>query len=154
MARPITVDWATFAAAEPTLAAFGRSLLERSTSGNALLVTVRGDALPRIHPITALIVGDRLVTFLFASPKTDDLVADGRYALQAQQDPAVPHEFGVRGIARRIDDEGFRAAAVAVWPFDPEGYVLFEFTIAHALAGERASADDWPPVYSSWRAPR
>ena len=154
MAVPTTVDWATFAAAEPTLAAFGRSLLERSTSGNALLVTIRGDALPRIHPITVLLVGDRLVTFLFASPKVDDLVADGRYALQAQQDPTVPHEFGVRGIARRIDYPAFRDAAVAVWPFDPEGYILFEFTIAHALAGERATADDWPPVYSSWRAQR
>ena len=100
------------------------------------------------------IVGERLVAFLFASPKVDDLLADGRFALQAQQDPAVPHEFGVRGIARRIEDGEVRDAAVAVWPFDPEGYILFEFTIAHALAGRRATADDWPPVYSSWKAPR
>ena len=33
-------------------------------------------------------------------------------------------------------------------------YRLFELGVDHSLLGERASADDWPPVYRSWRAPR
>jgi glycosyltransferase involved in cell wall biosynthesis len=33
-----------------------------------------------------------------------------------------------------------------------ESYDLYEFSIEHALLGERASADEWPPRYTSWAA--
>ena len=33
-----------------------------------------------------------------------------------------------------------------------ESYDCFEFDIDTALLGARESADDWPPVYTSWRA--
>jgi len=46
-------------------------------------------------------------------------------------------------------------AAAAAWPFEvDDGYRLFEFGIEHSVFGERGSADDWPPVYTSWRADR
>ena len=46
-----------------------------------------------------------------------------------------------------------RTAAAAAWSFEvDDGYRLFEFGVEHAIFGERASADDWPPVYTSWRA--
>jgi hypothetical protein len=39
------------------------------------------------------------------------------------------------------------------WHFTvDDGYRLFELDVEHALLGERASADDWPPAYRSWRA--
>jgi hypothetical protein len=42
---------------------------------------------------------------------------------------------------------------VAAWPFEAdESYDLYEFFIEHALLGERASADEWPPRYTSWAA--
>jgi hypothetical protein len=33
-----------------------------------------------------------------------------------------------------------------------DGYRLFDFSVEHAVFGERGSADDWPPVYRSWEA--
>jgi hypothetical protein len=96
----------------------------------------------------------KLLAFLIAgSAKVADLAADGRYALHAHQDPAVPHEFQVRGRAHEVHDRELRAAAAAAWSFEvDDGYRLFEFGVEHAISGERASADDWPPVYTSWRA--
>ena len=153
-------SWATFAAKAPNVAAEGRRLLvgattaDGSDTGHAFLVTVRGaDVPPRIHPVTVGFVGDGLYTFVLRSAKRTDLEEDGRYAVHAMLDPHVPGEFSVRGRAHRVDDPATRAAAVAAWPFEAdESYYLYEFSIEHALLGERASADEWPPRYTSWAA--
>jgi hypothetical protein len=110
-----------------------------------LLTTVRGGALPRIHPITLAIVDDRLLAFIILdSPKARDLAEDGRYALHSHLDLDRPHEFSVRGRARAVDDG---------WPFGvDDSYRLFELLIDHAVAGTRATAHDWPPRYTSWRS--
>ena len=149
-------DWATFAASDPDLAETGRRLLERPGHGSGLLATVRDGLPPRINPVSVAIVGGRLLVFvIIGSAKDQDLLDDGRYALHTHQDPAVPHEFGVRGRAIEIPDPAVRAEAIAAWSFEADDdYRLFELDIEHALLGERASADDWPPVYRSWRAPR
>ena len=151
----MTTSWSTFATAEPELAARGRALLERSGIGEGFLATV-GDGPPRIHPVHVRIVDGRLLTFVIAgSAKARDLSSDGRYALHAHQDPAVPHEFLVRGRAVPVTDASARAAAAAQWSFDADaGYDLYELSVDHAVFGERPSADDWPPVYHSWRATR
>lgn len=148
------VAWNDFAAAAPEMAANGRRLFERRGDGEALLATVRGDLPPRIHPINVAIVNGRLLAFLIVgSAKVADLEGDGRYALHAHQDPAEPHEFQVRGRAAEVTDLATRAAAAAAWSFEINaGYRLFEFGIEHAVFGERASPDDWPPAYTSWRA--
>jgi hypothetical protein len=135
------------------MAAAGRRLFYRTTTGEALLATVRGDALPRIHPIYVAILEGRLIAFLLRSPKATDLAADGRFALHAHQEPEAPHEFVVRGRAEPIDDQAAQRAMAGAWYFDiDDGYRLFEFGIEHAILGERASADDWPPRYTSWRS--
>jgi hypothetical protein len=148
------VAWSEFADAAPDLAARGRGLFERTGAGQALLASVREDLPPRIHPINVGFVEGRLLAFLIVgSAKVGDLAADGRYALHAHQDPAVPHEFQVRGHAHEVHDRELRTAAAAAWSFEvDDGYRLFEFGVEHAIFGERASADDWPPVYTSWRA--
>ncbi len=145
--------WADLAGGNPTIAAGGRTLLERTGIGEGLLATVRGDRPPRIHPVHVRIVAGRLLTFVIVgSAKAGDLAADGRYALHAHQDPAVPHEFLVRGQATAVTDPDDRAAAAAEWSFEvDDGYTLYELSIDHAVFGERATADDWPPVYTSWR---
>jgi hypothetical protein len=147
------VAWSEFATAAPDLAERGRQLYERTGIGEALLASVREDLPPRIHPINDAVIEHRQLAFLIVgSAKLADLEADGRYALHAHQDPAVPHEFQVRGRAHEVRDRALRTAAAAAWPFDvDDGYRLFEFGVEHAIFGERASADDWPPVYSSWR---
>lgn len=146
--------WNDLAEASPAIADAGRRLIERSGIGEGLLATVRGDAPPRIHPVHVRIVDGRLLTFVIVgSAKAGDLGADGRYALHAHQDPAVPHEFLVRGHASEVRDAGLRSAAASEWSFEvDDGYTLYELSIDHAVFGERASADDWPPVYTSWRA--
>ena len=150
------VAWIDFAAAAPELAANGQRLFQRTGIGEALLATVRHDLPPRIHPINVAIVDGRLLAFLIVgSGKVADLEADGRYALHAHQDPVQPHEFQVRGRAREVTDAVSRAAAAAAWPFTvDDGYRLFEFSIEHAVYGERGDPDAWPPVYTSWRPGR
>jgi Pyridoxamine 5'-phosphate oxidase len=146
-------SWNDLERASPRIATEGRRLLERSGIGEGLLATVRGDAPPRIHPVHVRIVDGRLLTFVIVgSAKAGDLASDGRYALHAHQDPAAPHEFLVRGRAIAVTDARSRAAAAAEWSFEiDETYDLYELSIDHAVLGERATADDWPPVYTSAR---
>ena len=146
-------SWSDFAVAAPDIAAEGRRLIHARGDGEALLATVRGDDLPRIHPVNVAIVDGRLYAFIIArSPKRVDLELDGRYALHTHQDPAAPSEVALRGRARSVTDERERAAAAASWAFAvDDGYALFEFDIEIALLGARPTADDWPPRYSSWK---
>jgi hypothetical protein len=78
------VTWAEFANAAPDIAAEGRRLIYARGDGEALLATVRGDDLPRIHPVNVAVVGERLYVFVVGgSAKRRDLDEDGRYALHA-----------------------------------------------------------------------
>jgi hypothetical protein len=149
------VTWRQLAAAAPSIAERGRELLFRTGIGEGMLTTVAGGALPRTHPVHVGIVDGRLLTYLHnRSPKTRDLEADGRFALHAHQDPAAPHELLLRGRATRVTDATLTAEAAAGWSFAPgDEYQLFELSIEHAVLGERPSADDWPPRYTSWRRP-
>jgi hypothetical protein len=149
-----TVGWDEFADAAPELAAAARGLLRRGELDEGMLATVRGDGLPRIHPVYVGFADGRLVTVVLdGSAKLRDLREDGRFALHAHQDPAVPHELLVRGHAVELTGEA-RSAAAARWSFDvatADG--VFELWLAQVTVGERPDADAWPPVYRSWRAP-
>jgi pyridoxamine 5'-phosphate oxidase-like protein len=149
-----SVSWAELEAAAPEIAAEGRRLLYARGDGEAILATIRGDGLPRIHPVNVGLVDGRLYTFVIgSSPKRLDLERDGRYAIHSHQDPAAPSEVALRGHARMVADGPERDRAAADWPFGVDGsYVLFELRIAAALLGVRPTADDWPPRYSAWPA--
>jgi hypothetical protein len=147
--------WAEFAAAAPDIADEGWQLIRARGDGEALLATVRGDDLPRIHPVNVAIIDGRLFAFVIArSLKRVDLETDGRYAMHTHLDPAAPSEFGLRGRASLVDDEGVRGLAASGWAFAVDDtYALFEFSIESALLGTRATADEWPPRYASWSSP-
>ena len=146
-----TASWGEFAAAEPDLAAAGARHLDRS-NGASLLATVRGDAAPRIHPVTVGIVGEGLFVFLLDSAKRRDLVEDGRFALHAHQDQEAPDEFSIRGRAQLVPMGELRQSVAAGWFFEVDDtYWLFELRIQTAILGER-SADEWPPRYKRWAA--
>jgi hypothetical protein len=147
--------WDGFAGAAPDIASEGRRLLDAAGDAKVLLATVRGDDLPRLHPITVAIVDGRLYAFIIArSPKKLDLERDGRYALHTHLDPAAPIEFALRGRARLVDAPDERKRVASGWAFTvDDDYTLFEFQIDHAVLGARATADDWPPVYTSWNVP-
>jgi hypothetical protein len=145
------VSWSQFAAAAPDLATAGSRHLDRS-EGAALLATVRGDAAPRIHPVTVGLVEGGLYVFLLDSAKRRDLVEDGRYALHSHQDMAAPDEFSIRGRARRIPAGELRDRVASGWFFEvDETYWLFELQLQSAILGVRA-ADEWPPRYTRWSA--
>lgn len=145
--------WATFAAAAPRIAAVGERLLHwRGEIAEGLLASVQGDAPPRVHPIYVRVVDGRLYGFIGRSAKRKDLEQDGRYALHAHQDPNVPDEFEVRGRASIVPPGAAHEAVAAAWYFETgDAYELFEFDVESAVLGERASQDDWPPVYATWR---
>jgi len=145
------VTWATLEAGAPDLTAEGRRLIYRTGGGEVLLATVRADEPPRIHPITVDILDGQLYAFILSGPKRLDLERDGRYAMHAQQDPAAPSEFSIRGRARLVTDPAIRGPVASVWSFDvDDGYALFAFDIESAILGRRA-ADEWPPRYESWK---
>jgi pyridoxamine 5'-phosphate oxidase-like protein len=144
------VSWVEFESAAPEIAVEGRRLLYARGDAEALLATVRGDGLPRIHPINVGIVDAGLYAFLLPSAKRADLEQDGRYALHTHQDPAAPDEFSVRGRARVIDDAGVRARVADAWPFEVDDtYLLVELSVEHAVLGLRG-AEEWPPRYRRW----
>jgi hypothetical protein len=68
-------------------------------------------------------------------------------------DPSAPSELSIRGRARLVVDADVRAAAASDWFFRvSESYPLYELLVERVLLGARATADDWPPVYTSWRS--
>ena len=146
-------SWAEFQAAAPDIARMGRELIYRGGDGEGLLITVRGEEPPRPHPVNAGVVDGHLYVFVQArSAKRRDLEDDGRYAFHTHYDPQAPHEFMVRGHARLVTDKATRFAVAAGWFFTvDDAYPLYELLIEHALLGKRATANDWPPAYSSWK---
>ena len=147
------LSWTGFAAAAPELAAFARPLFVLDGIDQAFLVTVAGDEAPRVHPIYVGFADDRLYAFVkFA--KRHDLETDGRYALHAHMDPAVPNELELRGRVRVVDDPAERAQVAATWSFTTGAeFGLFEFLIETVVVGKRSSANAWPPIYTTWKAP-
>ena len=144
-------DWSDLDAAAPRIATAGAALLDRS-NGAALLATIRGDAPPRLHPVTVGVVDGGLYVFLLDSAKRRDLVEDGRFALHSHQDPAAPDEFSIRGRARLIPPGELRDRVAAGWFFTADdSYWLFELRIESAILGER-TAEEWPPRYTRWSA--
>jgi hypothetical protein len=146
------VTWAEFEHAVPEIAVEGRRLLYARGAGEALLVTVRGNEPPRVHPVNVGVVDGGLYVFVLPSAKRTDLEQDGRYALHTHQDPAAPDEFSVRGRAVVVDDQGVRARVANAWPFEVDDmYLLVELSIQQAILGLRG-ADEWPPRYRRWSA--
>jgi len=144
--------WSEFEADAPALAAEGRRLVYARGNGEALLVTVRGDDLPRVHPVNVGVVDGGLYVFLLPSAKRTDLERDGRYALHTHQDPAAPDEFSVRGRAAVVDETDSRARVADAWPFEVDDtYLLVELAVEQAILGLRG-ADEWPPRYRRWSA--
>jgi uncharacterized pyridoxamine 5'-phosphate oxidase family protein len=148
-------SWSDLEREAPTIAAEGRRLLEARGHGEAFLATVRGDAAPRIHPISMAIVDGEVLAFIIEnSPKYRDLEQDGRYAMHSHQEADAPDELALRGRARLVTDVARRAAAMAIWFFEPDDtYGLFAFDVESAVLGQRG-ADEWPPRYTRWTSAR
>lgn len=152
------VTWKDLSVAAPELARVGSTLLNQFGVGLAFLATVRGDGAPRLHPVCPVISGERLfVLITTTSPKHQDLIRDGRYALQTFPQPKPgSDEFSLAGRARLIDDAATRTAVLrdARHRAD-EAEALFELWIERVMhtRWENVLTPDMRPVRRKWRAP-
>jgi hypothetical protein len=127
-------SWSDFAAADPSLAAAIRALLEQYGPGMAYLATVRPDGGPRIHPVSPVITDDGLYCFIVASPKRRDLARDGRYALHTFPPEESDDEAYLAGHASLVADEAqIGRLAEALHAAPQVDWRLFEFTIDVAM---------------------
>jgi len=152
-------SWDVFERSNPEMAATGRRLLCQYGTGLGYLATVRKDGGPRLHPICPLIGDGRLVALIGRSPKRDDLLRDGRFALHTFPCQDVDDEFYLTGRARRRDDAALSAAVRATFATPDEATMdelLFEFDIEHAMLATykpRGTPNNFPPRYTKWHAP-
>jgi hypothetical protein len=155
--------WATFAAAQPELAARGEQLLMLNNAaaptpaGLAYLATVRADGGPRIHPISPALIEGRLYAFIIrASPKCRDLHRTGQYALHnyphfvepMSWDNCTDEEFYLSGRATLILDPALRQTAAALVGDALDNGDLFELDIAHVMHKTRPAGK---LTYTKWR---
>lgn len=105
--------WTPFAEQSPELARHGQRLLAEE-HGYVYLATVAADGSPRVHPVAPILSARGLfVAVSRRSPKLADLHGEPRTALHSTVVPPDDEEFSVRGVAREIDDEDDRRAAVS-----------------------------------------
>ncbi len=152
-----TVTWRDFAAAEPELAAAGRSLLHQFGVGLAFLATVRKDGAPRLHPVCPVLSEDHLFVLITpTSPKRHDLMRDGRYALQTFPQPKPgSDEFYVAGRAALVEHPATRAAVLRDAKHTADASdILFELWIDRVMhtTWENVLTPQMRSVHRKWRA--
>jgi hypothetical protein len=153
------VTWAELKRSRADLAAAGRELLYYYGPGLGLLATVRKDGGPRLHPICPVLTDDGLYAFIGRTPKLNDLLRDGRFALHTNPLPHNDDAFYLAGRAERRDDPGLRTVVESVyfaglgvepWPgFDEE--VLFELLLETCLL-TRTPGHGGPYDHTVWKA--
>jgi hypothetical protein len=138
--------WAEFERAEPELAGFGRERLDGQVCFHA---TLRADGSPRVHPVEPWLgAGLLLVRFRARSPKVDEVMLDGRYALHSPMDnpDGIGGEFLVRGWMERVSEvhpAAHRFAVEAPYPL-----AFYAMSVEEAV-GTTYEEDE--PVYRRWR---
>jgi hypothetical protein len=101
------VPWYEMAQEAPELARLGEQQLFQFGAGMAFLASVRKDGAPRLHPLFPVLSDGHLYVLISrSSPRKDDLLRDGRYALQAFPPPGddATGEFYLAGRAAHIED--------------------------------------------------
>jgi len=145
--------WAEFAAAAPEMAERGA---RRLGIGYAFIATTGRDGAPRVHPITPLIAGGRLLAFVAVhTVKCRNLLRDPRYALHAVLGES-DEEFLISGHAVVSDDWASRIlAAEAAQRIGMTSHddVLFEFQIerAHWAVWDGLGTPDISRRAKNWR---
>jgi hypothetical protein len=151
------LTWKEFAAAEPDLADVGCSLLFQFKVGLAFLATVRRDGAPRLHPVCPVLSNDRLFVLIAPSPKRQDLLRDGRYALQTFPQPkAGSDEFSITGKAVLVDDSAVRAEVLQDAKHMADALeTTFELWIDRVMhtRWENVPTPQMRSVHKKWRAP-
>ena len=136
------MSWQAFADDEPGLANFVR---ERVHGKVAYLATIRKDGSPRVHPVTPVIDGQRmLVVMAPTSPKGRDLRRDPRFAIHCGVENARGGggEVLIRGRAEVQNVESEAPATGA------RANVIFQLELDEVLI---TRTTDEGPVQRHWR---
>ena len=146
------MSWQNFSTGEPILAVLGRGLLHGKI---AFLATTKPDGSPRLHPVRPFIGENHLYLFINRkSPKRQDLLRDGRYALHGSvfQTNEVSTEFLITGSAQSADSSVIREAAFRVVGHDlPDQQALFVLSVDSVLVTEYD--ENRKPKRSRWTHP-
>jgi hypothetical protein len=156
------LTWPEFREARPDLADAGRSLFYQFGGvGLGFLGTVRLDGGPRVHPMCPVITDDGLYAMLVPSPKLQDLLRDGRYAMHSF--PCVDDEDAfyitgraeTRGDAKARDGVARQFLTERSWDTPPPGFDeqdIVEFRIERCLLTRTTGHGDPNPQHTIWKA--
>jgi hypothetical protein len=154
-------SWSDFVAADPSLAAGIRALLQQYGPGMAYLATVRADGSPRVHPVSPVITDEGLYCFIVNSPKRRDLDRDGRYALHSYPPEENDDEAYLTGRAIRVRNQRVITDLADALRASPEvDWQLYELLIESATLRPYGPAGAVPlsatpavrPKARTWRA--
>jgi hypothetical protein len=155
--------WSEFQSARPELATAGRHLLYQFGVGLAFLATTRSDGGPRVHPMCPIVHEGGLYALLVPSPKREDLLRDGRYAMHSF--PADDNEdaFYLTGRARLVGDADIRRRVIATFlgerpgldlgATDLDDQLLFDFDVTTCLLTRTTGHGDPDPKHTVWHEP-
>ena len=151
--------WSDFTRSAPEISQLGEKRLFQFGPGLAFLATVRFDGGPRVHPVCVNIVDDELYLLIAPSPKRQDLIRDGRFALHSFPAPDADDEFYLTGRAEPEPDPAIvdrvAAAQVARGATTSGDELAFRLQLERALFSRykpRGEPDNWPPEYLKWSA--
>lgn len=153
--------WGELRSVQPELADAGYQLFYEFGLGLGFLGTVRSDGGPRVHPMCPIIRNDRLYALIIPSPKRDDLLRDGRYAMHSYPRPDDEDAFYITGNAILVADRDVRGGVVDQFVEERGGrfssddvadQLLFEFDIATALWTKTTGHGDLSPRHTIWKA--
>ena len=157
------VTWGELRSSRPDLADLGRHLLYQFGVGLAFLAAVGRDGAPRVHPFCPLLTEADLFAFLVPSPKRDDLLRDGRYAMHSFPCPDNEDAFYLAGQGEQVEDDAVRSARahqfldershIRLSLDDLAGQLLFRFDIERCMLTRTTGHGDPQPQHTVWRAP-
>ena len=154
-------QWDEFSRLRPDLAQAGANLFYQFGPGLAFLATSRPVGGPRLHPMCPLLTSVALFAFIVPSPKREDLIRDGRYALHSF--PADDNEdaFYITGRAKSVTDDETRTALAAQYaqeremaepPIELADWMLFSFDVETCLLTRTTGHGDPAPQHTVWHA--
>jgi hypothetical protein len=147
--KGVDMKWRDFKDGAPELAALGTAILNRKI---AFLATLKKNGGPRLHPIRPIIGSGHCFVFINeTSPKKDDLLRDGRYALHGSvtETNGLSPEIMISGRAVLVEDADTRTLSEDILGETvPNRYALFEFLIDSVLVTEYSKAR--LPVRHRW----
>ena len=153
-------SWGELGRARPDLSEGGTSLLYQHGVGLAFLATVRPSGGPRLHPVCPLLADDAMYGFIIPSPKQQDLLRDGRYALHSFPTPNNEDAFYLTGQAHAIEGGDLRdrlgrqfveERAQFHVPTPAGTDILFVFDIDSCLLTRTSGFGDQDPQHLVWR---